>query len=276
MWVRLAESPVLARVRELVAPIASDLGLDLYDVEQRGGTLRVTLDTPAGSPGGRHARRPGAGQPAGVPRARPPRPGARPLHARGHQPGRRAGAAHPRPLPARGRQGGRHPPGRRRPRRAPGHRHARRRRRHVGHRQRSICPDGPDERTVRYDQIDRAKTVFEWGPAPKPGRPGPSARRRRSTRREQPRHERSDPPARPGEGAVRGFPAARPRRCPGVGLQAPSRRGRRGRRRGRPGHDGVHVHSPTTSTRTATGSTSATTRPSATSSAASPPRRSAR
>ena len=47
-----AESPVLARVRELVAPIASDLGLDVYDIEQRGGTLRVTLDTPAGSESG--------------------------------------------------------------------------------------------------------------------------------------------------------------------------------------------------------------------------------
>ena len=43
---------MLARVRELVAPIAADLGLDLYDIEQRGGTLRVTLDTPAGSPDG--------------------------------------------------------------------------------------------------------------------------------------------------------------------------------------------------------------------------------
>ena len=47
-----ADSPVLARVRELVLPIASDLGLDLYDLEQRGGTVRVTLDTPPGSPGG--------------------------------------------------------------------------------------------------------------------------------------------------------------------------------------------------------------------------------
>ena len=47
-----AESPVLAPVRALVAPIASDLGLDLYDVEQRGGTLRVTLDTPAGADAG--------------------------------------------------------------------------------------------------------------------------------------------------------------------------------------------------------------------------------
>jgi ribosome maturation factor RimP len=46
------ELPIIARVRELVAPIAADLGLDLYDVEQRGGTLRITLDTPAGVPGG--------------------------------------------------------------------------------------------------------------------------------------------------------------------------------------------------------------------------------
>ena len=43
---------MLARVRELIVPIASDLGLDLYDLEQRGGTLRVTLDTPAGSDSG--------------------------------------------------------------------------------------------------------------------------------------------------------------------------------------------------------------------------------
>ena len=45
-------SPVIARVSRLVAPIASDLGLEVYDVEQRGGTIRVTLDTPPGSPSG--------------------------------------------------------------------------------------------------------------------------------------------------------------------------------------------------------------------------------
>jgi ribosome maturation factor RimP len=44
--------PVIARVRQLVAPIAADLSLDLYDIEQRGGTLRITLDTPAGAPTG--------------------------------------------------------------------------------------------------------------------------------------------------------------------------------------------------------------------------------
>lgn len=40
------------RVRALVEPIASDLTLDVYDVERRGGTMRITLDTQAGSDGG--------------------------------------------------------------------------------------------------------------------------------------------------------------------------------------------------------------------------------
>ena len=44
-------------------------------------------------------------------------------------------------------------------------------------------PDGPTERTVRYDQIDRAKTVFEWGPAPKPGStPSPKRKNAASVR----------------------------------------------------------------------------------------------
>jgi ribosome maturation factor RimP len=45
------DTPVIRRLRDLVEPIASDLGLEIYDVEQRGGTMRVTLDTPPGSPG---------------------------------------------------------------------------------------------------------------------------------------------------------------------------------------------------------------------------------
>ncbi len=48
----MTDSPVLQRVRELVEPIASDLDLDVYDLEQRGGTLRVTIDTPPGTDGG--------------------------------------------------------------------------------------------------------------------------------------------------------------------------------------------------------------------------------
>lgn len=42
----------LERVRALVEPIASDLDLDVYDVERRGATVRVTLDTRPGSDGG--------------------------------------------------------------------------------------------------------------------------------------------------------------------------------------------------------------------------------
>lgn len=40
------------RVLALTTPIVADLGLEVYDVEQRGGIMRVTVDTPPGSPGG--------------------------------------------------------------------------------------------------------------------------------------------------------------------------------------------------------------------------------
>lgn len=44
-------------------------------------------------------------------------------------------------------------------------------------------PDGPAPTEVRHTDIDKARTVFEWGPTSKPGsRPAPeSARPRRST-----------------------------------------------------------------------------------------------
>lgn len=40
------------RVHAIVGPIASDLSLDVYDIERRGGTIRITLDTPPGSESG--------------------------------------------------------------------------------------------------------------------------------------------------------------------------------------------------------------------------------
>ncbi|HZT68103.1 MAG TPA: ribosome maturation factor RimP [Acidimicrobiales bacterium] len=43
------------------------------------------------------------------------------------------------------------------------------------------APDGSSPRRLSYDQIERARTVFEWGPAPKPGRPD-RQRRKASTR----------------------------------------------------------------------------------------------
>jgi ribosome maturation factor RimP len=48
----VSETPVIGKMRDLVNPIASDLELDLYDVEQRGGTIRVTLDTEPGADDG--------------------------------------------------------------------------------------------------------------------------------------------------------------------------------------------------------------------------------
>lgn len=48
----MTESPMVANVTGLIAPIVADLGLELYDLEFTGGMLRVTVDTPPGSPGG--------------------------------------------------------------------------------------------------------------------------------------------------------------------------------------------------------------------------------
>ncbi len=53
------ESAVVTRIGELVAPIVSDLGLDLYDLEFVSGVVRVVVDSKAGLVGEN-------GQPAGV------------------------------------------------------------------------------------------------------------------------------------------------------------------------------------------------------------------
>lgn len=40
-----------------------------------------------------------------------------------------------------------------------------------------------DDRRLAYDQIERARTVFDWGPAPKPGKPAsPSAKKKAAKR----------------------------------------------------------------------------------------------
>lgn len=48
----MSEQSTLKQVRALIDPIITDLHLDLYDLEFRSGTLRITIDTPPGSPGG--------------------------------------------------------------------------------------------------------------------------------------------------------------------------------------------------------------------------------
>lgn len=47
----MSDTNTLKKVERLIAPIVSDLQLDLYDIEFRGGTLRVTIDRPAGADG---------------------------------------------------------------------------------------------------------------------------------------------------------------------------------------------------------------------------------
>ena len=47
----MSDTNTLKKVERLIAPIVSDLQLDLYDLEFRGGTLRVTIDRPAGADG---------------------------------------------------------------------------------------------------------------------------------------------------------------------------------------------------------------------------------
>jgi ribosome maturation factor RimP len=39
---------VVDRVRSSVAPLLADLGLEIYDIEHAGGTLRISVDKPGG------------------------------------------------------------------------------------------------------------------------------------------------------------------------------------------------------------------------------------
>ena len=167
----MSDASNLKRVRSLVEPIISDLKLDLYDLEFRGGTLRVTIDTPAGSPGGIDLE-------------------AIALATRliGRE------FDHHDPLPG-------HytlevtSPGLERTLRTPAHFQREigktvairlRDTVNVGRRIQGVLiaadeqsatvrletpdADGIEERTVALNQIDRARTVFVWGPAPKPGK----------------------------------------------------------------------------------------------------------
>jgi len=187
---RAADTPVVKRVRDLVEPIASDLRLDLYDVEQRGGTMRVTLDTPAGSDAGVDLDQ----------LALATRLISRELD-------------HHDPIP------GKYTlevtsPGVERSLRTPEHFQ-----REIGkelnvrlsdveggdRRVRGILVaadattatlrvgDGADavERHIDLDSIDRARTVFEWGPQPKPAAKGRKGRQKAGEPAAHPAHERA-------------------------------------------------------------------------------------
>jgi ribosome maturation factor RimP len=187
----MSETNTLKKVERLIAPIVSDLQLDLYDVEFRGGTLRITIDRPAGVDDGLDLE-------------------AIALVSRliGRE------LDHDDPM------GGHYTlevtsPGLERSLRTPGH-FQRSIGKTVALRLRDIVtPEGErserrlqgvliaaddhaatiqlndaalTERIVRYDKIDRAKTVFVWGPAPKPGKAPSATKKSRAARREAQRY----------------------------------------------------------------------------------------
>ena len=169
----MSDSTTLKKVERLITPIVSDLHLDLYDLEFRGGTLRVTIDRPADADEGLDLE-------------------AIALATRliGRE------LDHDDPM------GGHYTlevtsPGLERTLRVPAH-FQRSIGKTVALRLRDIvAADGErserrlqgvlvaaddqsatiqlndpalTERTVPYDKIDKARTVFSWGPAPKPGK----------------------------------------------------------------------------------------------------------
>lgn len=171
----MTESALIATVTTLVAPIVADLKLDLYDLEMRSGTLRITLDSPPGSEGGISLDR---------------------LALASRLISKELDAADPMP--------GRYTlevtsPGLERSLRTPAH-FQRELGKTIAVRLRDVVNDerrltgelveagattmsmrlteppaaAGQVRTVAYEQIDRARTVFVWGPAPKPGK-GPKA-----------------------------------------------------------------------------------------------------
>ncbi len=176
----MSETQTLDKVRALVAPIVSDLQLDLYDLEFRGGTLRVTIDTPVGSTAGVDLDT---------------------IALATRLIGREFD--HHDPVPG-------HytlevtSPGLERTLRTPQHfqrelgkvvalrlrdtTNADRRVQGVlvaaDETAATVRPDeGTEERTVPYTQIDRARTVFTWGPGPKPGGKPRAAREAPATSR---------------------------------------------------------------------------------------------
>jgi ribosome maturation factor RimP len=154
------------RLRAIVGPIAADLSLDVYDIERRGGTVRVTLDTQPGSEAGvtldelslatrlisreldhqdpiaghytLEVTSPGLERQLRTP-AHFQRETGKTVNVRLRDP-----AADPRRL--RGTLLA------------------------ADETDATLLLDDGTERTVAITDIDKARTVFEWGPAPKPGK----------------------------------------------------------------------------------------------------------
>ena len=188
------------RVRDLVVPLVADADLDLYDLDLAGGVLQVLVDKPGGADIGVISTLARA-----ISRAldeHDPIDGTYALEV--STPGPRAPAAHPGPL-RRGRR--HHREGQdqaRHRRRTPGRGHHRRRRRHLV----TVQPaDGRRAHRSRYEDIERARTTFEWGGAAE-------EEQERTEGHEQHRLRRGPGGAGAGQGDLGRHPARRARPTP--------------------------------------------------------------
>ena len=194
----MTDTNTLQKIERLILPIVSDLQLDLYDLELRGGTLRVTIDRPADFEGGLDLEA---------------------IALASRLIGRELD--HDDPM------GGHYTlevtsPGLERSLRVPAHfqksigKSVALRLRDIvdAEGQRSerrlqgvlvtadehavtIRLDSAEqsERTIPYDKIDRAKTLFQWGPAPKPGKSAAAREAPATSRKRREENQRADEPA---------------------------------------------------------------------------------
>jgi len=169
---------VIEQVRPLIMGILADLGLDLYDLEHAGGVVKVTIDRPGGvdleaiadvtrmvSRELDHLELPLVSYTLEVSSPGLERALRTPDHFR-----RAVGSVvnlrtHPD---------------------VEGERRVQGRLADADDEGVSVAPDGgaEGERRLRYDEIERARTVFEWGPAtrPAPARQRSGATTRKATR----------------------------------------------------------------------------------------------
>ena len=171
-------SVTVDRVREVIVPLLADLDVELYDVELIGGSLRVTLDRPGGIDVDAITRATRAIS-AALDEADPV-PGAYTLEV--SSPGLERQLRTPEhfqgavgeDVKVKTRAG------------VEGDRRAEGRLSAVDDGTVTIELDDGATRTLSIDDIERARTVFEWGPAPKPGKQSTSSKSSKSSKSSNP------------------------------------------------------------------------------------------
>jgi ribosome maturation factor RimP len=155
---------VVERVRAAVTPLLADLGLEVYDVEHTGGTLRITVDREGGVDLDTIAlatrivsRELDHADPIpGRYTLEVTSPGLeRTLRTPAHFERAIGGLVNVRTLPD-----------------VEGERRAKGELVAADESGITIKQDDGVERRLRYEEIERARTVFEWGPTPRPAKPG--------------------------------------------------------------------------------------------------------